>query len=146
LNDEGGDDPRPVHLPPSIQCAEYCVIPGNSNPVGLFRINDGDEEREKPLVPWILAVVNRVSVLWAWQVLEALLHIFVLPTRQSATTFAEMVNLPPTLLCLPDWLPSDRVVEFVRHSVQQLPDDPVVLETPRFLEETRTTHHLEVLQ
>jgi hypothetical protein len=97
-------------------------------------------------VPRILAVINRVSVLRAWQVLEALLHIFVLPAHQSATALAEMVDLPLALLFPSEWLSSDRVVEFVRHSIQQLPHDPVVLETPRFLKETGTTHHLEVLQ
>jgi hypothetical protein len=58
LNDEGGDDQHPIHLPPSIQRSEYRVTLGNSNPVGLFRIDDGDEERELLPVPWILAIFN----------------------------------------------------------------------------------------
>jgi hypothetical protein len=47
LDDEVGDDPGPVHLPSSVQCSKNSVTHGNSNPVRLFRIKDGDEEREE---------------------------------------------------------------------------------------------------
>jgi hypothetical protein len=107
LDDEVGDDPGPVHLPPSVQCSKNGVTHGNSNPVRLFRIKDGDEEREDTPMLGIYAVSDGISVLGAGQRSEAVLHVFVFSSYQSTTSFAEVVNLPPALLRPLDWRRSD---------------------------------------
>jgi hypothetical protein len=55
----------------------------------------------------ICAVSDGISVLGARQRSEAILHVFVLPSCQSTTSFAEVVNLPPALLRPLDWCCSD---------------------------------------
>jgi hypothetical protein len=94
----------------------------------------------------IRAVLNCVSILWARQLFETVLHVFVLPAYQSATAHAEVVDFSPAFFRPPGWHRSDGVVELVHRSVQQLPHNPVVVETPRFLKQTGTAHPLEVLQ
>jgi hypothetical protein len=107
LNDEVGDDPGPVHLPSFIQCSKDGVTHGNSYPVRLFWIKDGDEERKDTPMPGIRAIFDGVSILGAWQLLEAVLHVLILPSCQSATSRAEIIHLPPTLLRPPGWCCSD---------------------------------------
>jgi hypothetical protein len=98
LNDKVGDDPGPGHLPSSVQCSKNSVAHGNSNPVRFFRIKDGDEERKDTPMPDIYAVFDGISVLGTGQRSRAILHVFVLPSCQSTTSSAEVVNLPPALL------------------------------------------------
>jgi hypothetical protein len=115
-------------------------------PVWLFRIQNRDEERQHPPVTRIRAVFNGIPVLGARQFLEIVLDVFVLPACQSTTARAEVVDFSPAFFRPPGWRRSDGVVEFVCRSVQQLPHDPVVFETPRFLKQTGTVHPLEVFQ
>jgi hypothetical protein len=65
LNDKVGDDPSPVHLPSSIQHSKDCVTHGDSYPVWLFWIQNGDEKCEHPPVSWIRAVLDGVPILGA---------------------------------------------------------------------------------
>jgi hypothetical protein len=58
-------------------------------------------------MPGICTVFDGISVLGAGQRSEAIFHVFVLPSCQSATSFAEVVNFPPALLRPLDWARSD---------------------------------------
>jgi hypothetical protein len=97
-------------------------------------------------VTWIRAVLDRIPILGARQLLETILDVLVLPACQSAIARAEIVDFCPTLFRLPGWHRSDGVVDLVRHPVQQLPHNPVVLKIPWLLEQTGTAHSLEVFQ
>jgi hypothetical protein len=144
LNDEVGDDLSLVHLPSSIQRSKDCVTHGNSYPVWLFRIQNGDKKCEHPPMSRIRAVLDGVPILGTRQLLETVLDVLVLPACQSATARAEVVDFSPAFFRPPGWCRSDGVVKLVRHPVQQLPHNPVVLETPRLLEQSGTTHCLEI--
>jgi hypothetical protein len=98
LNYEVGDDPGPVHLPSSIQRSKDCVTHGNSYPVWLFWIQNGDEKCEHPPMPRIRAVLDGVRILGARQFLETVLDVLVLPACQSATARAEIVDFSLALL------------------------------------------------
>jgi hypothetical protein len=107
LNYKVGDDPGPVHLSSSVQRSKDCVTHGNSYPVWLFRIQDRDEKREHTPMPRIRAILDGISILGAWQLLETVFDVLVLPACQSATSRAEIVNFSPALLRPPGWCRSD---------------------------------------
>jgi hypothetical protein len=107
LNYEVGDDPGPVHLSSFVQCSKYRVTHGNRYPVRLFWIQARDKKREHTPMPRIRAVLDGVSILGAWQLLEIVFDVLVLPACQSTTSRAEIVNFSPALLCPPGWCRSD---------------------------------------
>ena len=127
-----------------LEATEDGVGLGDGESVRLLRVEDGKEKGDDGPGAFILAVFQAVPFLGVHLPVEHLPCEIVLTVGQPAAVLPELVNLLPGFPRPLLQICPDRFMELNGRVVHQFPHHGLLLESPRYRQQSGATHPLEV--
>ena len=140
------EDNSPVDFPSTVQCAEDSVSDRDRHLGWLVRVDDWNQEFEKPLLPVIPAVAHGIPVLGVDLMHKPPFVVALHPVGQTGTSSREVVSIAPQV-CRPELgAISDCAVKDVRLlRLHHLPDQLLPLQRPWAFQQPFTPHCCQIM-